>query len=331
MVGWLVRSVVLAILAAVVLVPSGASALCNCADVDGCLSAAACASKNPGDTCTPPRNATCKIVKGSAGGLSCCCGCSRGDGPLSCVYEPVVAELARFDDVACDTEGACVCDDRKIAKRTRRTTQQAGAKLRGAEKGCAKGKDPTKKTAAAQKKLESLDTAIDKLVEKNKATPECATALKGLVTEFGVALAAAERGDPVVFPTPGPTPTVTIGPTPTPGPDLSCTGFLAIPPGFPNERDFQFTCTGSGTGTFTGFRLLAPDGYQFTNQIDPPGFTCVIQTGAAPNDTFGCTGPFGLGVTIEGGRVAISPTPSAPFVIDLTVLNGSPQGPFPLE
>lgn len=331
MAGWLARLLIVLSVVVVGMAPGDASALCNCADVDGCLSAAACAGKNPGDDCTPPRNATCKIVKGTSGGLSCCCGCSRGPGPVSCVYEPVVAELGRFDAVACDTDGACVCDDRKIAKRTRRTTQQVGAKLRSAEKSCGKGKDPTKKTAAAEKKLQSLDTAIDRLVEKNKATPECATALKGLVSEFGVALEAAERGDPVVFPTVLATPTVPIGPTPTPGPGVSCTGGLFVPPGYPDERDFQFVCNGPGSPSFTGFRLLAPDGYQFTNQIDPAGFTCVIQTTGGPNDTFGCTGPFGLGVTIEGGRVAISPTPSAPFVLELTVLNGSPQGPFPLE
>jgi hypothetical protein len=330
MVGWMVRSVVLTFLAGA-FAPPDATALCNCTDVDGCFSAAACASKNPGDDCTPPRNATCKIVKQDAGGLACCCGCSRGSGPLSCVYEPVVAQLARFDGVACDTEGACVCDDRKIAKRTRRTTQQVGGKLSGAEKGCAKGKDPTKKTAAAAKKLDALGTAIDRLVEKNKATPECATALKGLASEFGVALQAAERGDP--FPFGAITPTPGFGPTPTPTPtgDVGCTGGLFIPPGFPNERDFQFACTGPGTASFTAFRLVAPNGYQFVNQIDPPGFTCVIEAGGNPNDTFACTGPFGFGVTIEGGRVAISPTPSAPFVIDLTVQNGGTFGPFPLE
>lgn len=331
MVGWLARSV-LALLA-VGCLPAAASALCICDAFDGCSSAAACSGKNPGDTCTPPRNATCKIVKGNAGGLSCCCGCTRGDGPLSCVYEPVVATLDQLDVVACDTDGACVCDDRKIDKRAQRTKRQATVKLRSAENGCAKGKDPRKKTAAARKKVESLDAQIEQLVAKNKATPECETALKGLVSEFGVALEAAERGDPPPSVTPVATPTPGFGPTPTPtpGPGLDCSGALSIPPGFPNERNFQFLCNGPASDGFTGFRLLAPNGYQFVNQIDPPGFTCVIQTTNAANDTFGCTGPLGLGITIDGGRVAIAPTPAAPFVIELFIVNGGTFGPFSLE
>ncbi len=78
-----------------------ADALCNCSDVDGCSSAAACLGKNPGDTCTPPSNATCKIVKGDAGGLSCCCGCSRGAGPLSCVFDEVSSSLRERAGAAC--------------------------------------------------------------------------------------------------------------------------------------------------------------------------------------------------------------------------------------
>jgi len=305
-----------------------AAALCICDAFGDCSSAAACVGKNPGDTCSPPRNATCKIVAGNGNGLSCCCGCSRGQGPISCLYTPVAEQLALLGETVCAAAAttpaplgqACICADRKLDKQTDKVVTGAQNDLRKADAACRKGKSATKRANAGRKKVGKLKKRIARALADDDITSDCATALNQLVDDFIVDIDQAGQG--------GGTATTTTTTTLPSGP--TCTPTFTSAPGFPDEVDFHVVCQG-GNDVLGGFTIEMAPGFQITNRIDPPGFTCLF---AGPTDTFPCTGPFAFGDTITGGRLHTVPPPGTPGFGATLVIKGQDGndvvgGPFP--
>lgn len=304
------------------LVPTVALPLCNCADRDGCSSAAACVGKNPDDACTPPKNSTCKITVGTGTDLSCCCGCTRGPGPVSCVFRPTADAIKNTLPAAARSK---VCSaSPKAAKPCDKAATSASNQLNKAVANCDKGKPITRQVNGAKNALGSLGKKLERLGEKNKVTPDCAAALQGLVgtivTEIDdIATTGGSGGGG------GPTTTTTLPPNAP-----SCSGGLSAVLSFPNELNFTFSCNTKGKSLGT-FGLVLADNRIFTNYIDPPGFTCQIQQWARPNDTLWCAG----GPIVDGqpiaGRLQFNPPPSGQQTVQLYPLEMSTQfGPFNL-
>jgi hypothetical protein len=331
----IVLSVAISLLVALAAAPD-VEALCTCGTFGNCSSAIACDGKLPGAACKPPRRATCKVVQGNINLITCCCGCSRGRGLLSCLYTPVADDLVALDDAVCDSGAAvastpagnakgCFCPSTKLARRARKTRKKAASKLRRADKQCNKGKDVRKHVKAATDNLNGLDRFVDRLLKKDEITPTCATGLKGLIDQFGVRIADAGQGGGTNVTT---TTTTPGGTTTTMAAGPTCNPTFHTAPGLPNEYDFQFTCTG-GNEPLKGFGIKVSAGFQLTDKIDPTDFTCQIQTQQNPQDWLWCTGDFNFGQAITGGRIHTTPAPTGPgFAATLSAVDGATYGPF---
>jgi hypothetical protein len=327
----LVLSFAISFLAALAAAPD-VDALCTCGTFGDCSSAIACDGKLPDDPCSPPRQATCKVVQGNINLITCCCGCSRGSG-LSCLYTPVADDLVALDDAVCDSTAAvastpagnakgCFCPDTKLARRTRKTRKKAASKLRRADKLCKKGKNVRKHVKAATNSLNGLDRFVDRLLNKQEITPNCATGLKTLIDQFGVRIDDAGQGGGSGGGTTTTTTTLPAGPT--------CTPTFHTVPSFPNEYEFRFTCTG-GSEALTGFSIKVSAGFQITNHLPPSlfSFSCQVKNEPNPNDTLWCIGGFGFGQAITGGHIRTTPAPTEPgFGAMLSVEDGVSYGPF---
>jgi len=283
-------------------------ALCICGDTDGCGSALSCSGKNPGDACTPPKNATCKVVKGNAEGLSCCCGCSRGAVPLSCVYGDTASRLAALEGATCGAP--------KLDKLTTHAVGRARKLLASGEKACAKGKTGgvPGRLRAARNALAGVEKKLDKLVAKGVIDSTCAGSYRALADTFIAEIDSLASGG-----TGGGGGTTTTTTIPGGG---TCSGTLTAYDA--NEFDMSFACPG-GSG-FTGFTVMVPGGRHITDFLRPNGFTCAV-LGAA---TWDCTGDFG-GDTVYAGRLHVVPAPSSGMGATFTVGHGgATYGPFPM-
>lgn len=317
------RLVGMAVMVAVLGTGGAAWALCNCADVDGCSSALACASANPGDACSPPSGATCKIVQGSAGGLSCCCGCSRGAGPLSCVFMPVADALVEL--------GAATCGSEKLEKLNEKAVDKAQKSLLKGQEACTKGKTKRVpgKLRGAKQKLEGVGKKLDRLVKKGEIDQACADGYRALADEFlddiddlGSSTVPGESTTSTSVPG-GSTTSTSVVPgstTSTTVPSSDCTAAFSFFD--PNEVDILITCP---PGSYTGFTITPLQPRTITNFLTPTGFSCSILAGG----TFDCTGNFSGGAPVDGGRIHTSPAPLAGMGGTMTVLQGMSEfGPF---
>jgi hypothetical protein len=316
--------------------PGEVEALCVCGDFGNCSSAIACEGKNPSDACSPPRKATCKIVQGNGNGVTCCCGCSRGRGPLSCLYTPVADRLADLDAAVCgEAAGAagpagssCSCPSRSLDRQAKKIVKRAGRALRGADQACRKGRDHRKKVRAANEHVSGLKKRINRAVAKNDITAACGDQLTWLVDDVLSDITDAGQGGPSVTTTTTTAGSTTTSTTQPSGP--SCDASFHVVPGFPFEREFRISCTG-GSASLNGFGVKLDPGFQITNELDPNGFACQIQSQLSTNDWLWCAGSFGFGDVVTGGRIATLPPPSQPgFGAGLTIstTGGDDFGPF---
>ncbi len=302
--------------------PSLAQALCTCGDrPEGCSSAATClGGKIPSDDCSPPQGGTCKIKLGTGSDLVCCCACTKGSGPVSCVYGPTANAIKNTLPAAAQSK---LCSaSTKVAKPCDKAATSASNQLNKAVTNCDKGKPITRQVNGAKNALEGLRTKVGRLAAKNKVTPECAAEIQGVIGTYVTEIddiATTGGGGGV------PTTTSTLPPN-----DPSCSGGLSAVLSFPNELNFTFSCNTKGK-SLGSFGLVLVDNRSFTNYIDPPGFTCQIQQWARPNDTLWCAGgPIGDGQPIAG-RLQFNPAPSGQQTVQLSVLEMSTRfGPFNL-
>jgi len=304
---------------ATLIVGSGtANALCNCADVDGCSSAAACVGKTPGDTCSPPRNASCKIVQGNAGGLSCCCGCSRGAGPLSCVFEPVAESLAEL--------GSVTCGNATLERATDKAVGKSMAKLRAGQSKCAKGKTKAVpgKLRGARRGLEGVQRKLDRLVARGEIDAACADTYRALADDLIADVDALASPTPPDSSTTS-TSVVTASTTSTTMASTGCSATFTFFPTDANEVDMVILCP---PGSYTGFTITPAQPRQITNFLTPSGFSCGVLAGG----TWDCVGNFSGGAApIDAGRIRTMPAPVAGMGGTMTVLQGSTElGPLPV-
>jgi len=295
-----------------------AHALCVCADFEGCTSAVACDGKSPSDTCSPPRNASCKIVKGNAGGLSCCCGCSRGAGPLSCVFEPVAESVAEL--------GTLTCGNATLERTTGKVVRKVQGKLRSGQSKCAKGK--TKgvpgKLRGAKRGLSGVERKLDRLFERGEIDATCADTYRALARELIADV------DELASPTPPDSSTTSTSlagssTTSTTLPPSGCSGTFTFFATDVNEVDMTIICP---PGSYTGFTITPMQPRQITNFLTPAGFTCDVLAGG----TWDCVGNFSGGPTpIDAGRIRTMPAPTAGMGGTMTVLQGMTElGPLPV-
>ena len=304
--------------------PSLAQALCTCGDrPEGCSSAAAClGGKIPSDDCSPPRGGTCKIKLGTGIDLVCCCGCTKGAGPLSCAFGGTAAAIK--DTLPAAATSKLCSASTKAAKPCDKAATSASNQLNKAVANCDKGKAITRQVNGAKKALTGLDTKLERLGAKNKVTPECAAALKGLIGTYvseidDIATTGGSGGGSV------PTTTTTLPPNAP-----SCSGGLSTVPLYSNELNYTFSCNTKGL-TLGTFGMLLTDTRTFTNWIDAAGFTCQVQQWSRPNDYLWCVGgPIGDGQPITG-RLQFNPAPSGQQTVQLYVRDMSMQyGPYDL-
>ncbi len=316
----MVAIVLAALVAGIAGAPQPADALCTCGDRDGCSSAAVCVGKSPGDTCSPPRNSTCKIVVGTGNDLNCCCGCSRGPGPISCVLGPVAdaLEAARVPAETCPSERAHTIADK--------TTDRAADKLRGGEKKCKAKKPATKQVNSAKKGLRGLRGKLDKLERRGKIAEGCADAYGDLADGFLEEIDDAQNGGTGGGGTTTSTTTAGTTTTSTTAAPFQCAGQLQNVVGFPDELDMWIQCATGGP--FTVFGVHFP-GRQITNQLFPDGFDCQITDFQGGTDNyFWCSGPF-ANAPFDAGRVHLVPPPVPGMGAGLFVgMNGTTYGPF---
>jgi hypothetical protein len=158
--------------------PRQAAALCACGDrPSGCGSSPQCASKHPGDDCSPPKKSTCKIIEGTGTDLSCCCSCSPGAGPVSCAYVPVTETVAGLKSVT--------CDNAQLGKLTDKGIARTDKLLAAAETKCQKGKAGAEgKVTAAEETLNGLKAKVKKLDARGKLAPGCAATYEGLIDQY---------------------------------------------------------------------------------------------------------------------------------------------------
>ena len=288
------------------------AALCTCGDRDGCSSAAACVGKIPGDECG--NNRTCKISVGTGNDLTCCCGCSRGVGPKACNYA-TLGELGVLGEAACGSE--------KLLALATKTQDAVNASLTDADAACEDEKNALKKANAARAKLARLRKKVQKAADKGKIDGACAAGSLALLDSVTARLDDLEAGN---GPGSGGTTSTTTTTIPS-GP--SCSATFTTYPGDAAEVDFALGCFAAGTD-YQGFQLTMNGGRQVTNYLQPPGFTCTIQTESTTNDSLACLGNFNVDVQVTGGRIRTGPAPVPNMDASLRVLVGSTQyGPFP--
>ncbi|MCW5893158.1 MAG: hypothetical protein KIT14_21805 [bacterium] len=294
------------LLAALLCAPAFADAAsCVCADRDGCTTPPACADAVPGDACSPDGRSACRITLGSSADPTCCCTCGRGPGPRSCVFAPVIGR-------ANGALGALDCG-RAATRAMTAALEDLALRLGRAERACRDGsRQASRLVNGARRRLERLRRKLVKLVERGKATAECAARLGSAVDALDADVDdIAARGMPG-----GGTPVTT---TTLPGSAVWCQGTLARAGGF--ALDVAFTCPG-GPGVFTAFGIRVPSRHQITAFTPPSGFTCEIRTWTTPNDYWSCTGAFAPGTPVDGGRLVLDPAPSAGIAASLWVLQG---------
>jgi hypothetical protein len=287
-----------------------AAALCICGDLpSGCGSAANCVGKAPGAACTAKR--TCKIVEGNGNGITCCCGCSPGTGPIGCNYGSVSVGTTLAPAVES-------CGSESLTRAATKAAAKADAKLGKAQAACESEKRADNKANGAEAQLGKLRKKIDKLAGKGEITGECAEALRGLVTELTGEIAAVEEGGG------GGTTSTTTSTTLPGGPSCSA----AFTTYDVNEIDFVINC--SGGGLYTGFTIQFTGGRTVTNWLEPSGFTCSPTQTASPNDSLLCTGPAVTKAPLSGGRVRTVPAPGSDVPANLFVVpeGGGQLGPF---
>jgi hypothetical protein len=302
--GWFVAGVWLAL-------AGSAAALCTCGDRDGCASAAACAGQIPGAECGKGR--TCKIVVGTGNDLTCCCGCSKGVGPIGCNYAGL-GEVGFTGSVACGSEPLAAVAEKVAAATTARLAQ--------ADAACRAGKNAAKRARAGRRQLGRLRRKIDRFERKRQIDAACAANARALLDELVADIDAIEAGGAAPA---GPTTTSTTSTTLPGGP--SCSATFTTFDSF--EVDFVLGCFVAGSD-YTGFTLRMNGGRMVTNHLPPPSFTCAVATEASPDDSLVCTGNFKLGDQISGGRIRTSPAPVADMDAGLFVhVGGSRYGPFP--
>jgi hypothetical protein len=293
-----------------------AYALCNCTDTDTCGSAVACAGANPGDACSPPSGATCKVVEGNPGGLSCCCGCSKGAGPLSCVFDPVIESLPEL--------GAATCGNEQLEKANEKAVTKSTKKLKAGQEKCQKGK--TKgvpgKLNGAQTSLEGVGKKLDRLVEKGEIDEACANGYRALANEFLDDIDDLGNSEIPAGSTTS-TSVQTGSTTSTSVASSDCTAAFSLFSD-PNEVDILITCP---PGSYTGFTITPAQPRMITNFLTPTGFSCSILAGG----TFDCLGSFPGGTPLNAGRIRTSPPPVTGMGGTMTVLQGPSEfGPFPV-
>jgi len=297
----------LALLASLGLAGS-ASALCTCGDRDGCSSAAACSGKIPGDECG--NNRTCKMVVGTGNDLTCCCGCSKGVGPVSCNYTPLVGLVAL----------PVACGSAPLQKLADKTETAMNASFEKAAAACRDEKNALKQANAARGKLARLRKKVEKAAEKGKIEEACAADSLALLDLVGSVVDDIEAGNP---PLSGGSTTTTIPGGP------SCSATFTTFPGDAAEVDFVFGCFAAGAD-YSGFQLTLNGGREVENYLEPPGFGCMIRTETTTNDSLACLGNFNIDVQVTGGRIRTNPAPVSNMDASLRVLVGSTQyGPFP--
>lgn len=307
--GWLLVGMVLWLGVA-----SNAAALCVCGDRDGCFSAPGCVGQSPGDACTPPRAGSCKIKEGLGTETVCCCGCSRGAGPLACRFDEPVAAVATLETPP--------CDDAAAAKAGRRAAATLRRGLGQSQQRCLADKPGAdKKLAAALRGLAKLRAKLDKLVARGTLADECAQAWLGIADGLDAAIAevAVDGGRG----TPPPTTTTTT----LPDAGLACDGTLADADGL---VAMSFTCAVE-PGAYTGFDVTF-SGHAIVASEAPPGFACSAATTTTPSDTWRCTGPFTLAAGLAAGRVELTPVPTPATTASLVLQGpGGDEGPFPMS
>jgi hypothetical protein len=285
-----------------------ASALCTCGDRGDCSSAASCAGKSPGDDCGNDRS--CKIIVGTGVDLTCCCGCSKGIGPMACNYGTLGTV---------DLPSETACGSEKLDKLATRTENAVNASLGRADAACQKQKNAIRKANGARGKLVRLRKKIEKAAASDKIDDACAAGSLALLDAVSAEIDALEAGTTVGTPT-------TTSTTLPYGPSCSAT-FVAFSD--PAEVDFQVGCYAAGT-SYQGFQLTMNGGRQVTNFLEPLGFVCVIKTETNPNDSVACLGEYSIDVTVSGGRIRTSPEPVSNMDASLFVQVGPYRyGPFP--
>jgi len=298
----------LALLASLGLAGS-AAALCTCGDRDGCSSAAACSGHIPGDECGNAR--TCKIIVGTGNDLTCCCGCSKGVGPVSCNYASLAGAVAL--PVACGSPS--------LEKLVERTETGMNADFEKAVAACRDERNALKKANAARAKLARLRKKVEKAAEKGRIDDACATESLGLLGLVSTVIDNVEAGNGPLSPA-STTTTIPGGP--------SCSATFTTFPGDAAEVDFTLGCFAAGT-TYQGFELTMNGGRTVENYVAPPGFNCSIRTETSSNDSLACAGLFNLDVQVTGGRIRTNPAPVSDMDASLRVLVGTSTiyGPFP--
>ena len=287
-----------------------AGALCTCGDREGCASAAACSGKIPGDECG--NNRSCQIRLGTGTDLTCCCGCSKGVGPVACNYATLgVIELP----------AALGCDSEPLTKLTTKTHGALNTLLHKADDACEDEKNALRKANAARGKLTRLRKKIEKARDKGKVDAACAATSIAWLDTVGARLDDFEAGSP------GGSSTTT---TTIPGGGPSCSATFTFFPGDAAELDFVLGCYAAGAD-YTGFRLTMHGGRQVTNYLEPPGFNCMISANHAANDSLACVGNYSIDVPVAGGRIRTDPAPVANMDASFDVLVGTSTiyGPFP--
>jgi hypothetical protein len=289
-------------------VAGSAVALCTCGDRDGCSSAAACSGKIPGDECSNGRS--CKIVVGTGNDLTCCCGCSKGVGPVSCNYAPLVGSVAL--PVACGSE--------PLGELARKTETGMNADLGKAFTACRDERNALKKANAARGKLARLRKKVEKAAQKGTIDGVCAAQSLALLDLVSSLVDDIEAGNGPSFPG-NTTTTIPAGP--------SCSATFTTFPGDAAEVDFTLGCFAAGTD-YQGFELTMNGGRQVTNFLAPSGFNCSIRTETGSNDSLACAGLFNIDVPVTGGRIRTDPSPVSDMDAALRVLVGTEiYGPFP--
>lgn len=313
--GWLLGLVIGVTLGVVLGRAAPAAALCVCGDRDdGCVSAAACSGSSPGDACAPPRAGSCKIKVGLGTEAVCCCGCSRGQGPLSCRLDAPLAAVAALDTPPCD-DAAAAKAGRRAAAALRRGLGQSQDRCLADKPGA------DRKLAAALRGLAKLRAKLAKLVARGTLAEECALAWTNLADVLASAIAeVAEHGGRGVPPS-------TTTTTTLPDPAFACEGVLADEDGL---VAMSFACDVE-PGARTGFDVVF-SGHAIVGSAAPPGFACTAATTTTPGDTWRCTGPFTLAAGIAAGRVELAPAPTPSTAASL-VLHGpaGDEGPFPMS